>query len=805
MHGFCDASASAYGAVIYLVEIKSRKSVVVTSKSKVSPLKSTSIPRLELLGAVVLSRLIGRVKNALSRVVGIESVNCWTDSMVVLHWLNGGKDLKQFVKNRIKTIMEKTEGVVWRHCPGKENPADLLSRGITSRLELYDGRWFCGPKWLGLNSSHWPEQKLMIDTESERLIREEVKVSKTLVSQSISKDLIDSNRFSKYDRLVRSVAWVFRFVHNVRKGDSKKHGRLAVDEFHNAELLVLRNSQLGLDSGRLNDLEKSLKVQLNEDGLLETIGRLEEASSCSRILIPRKSHLATLLVMAAHEKVKHLGTAATLSELRSRFWITQGRQFVKKTLRNCFVCIKAHGKCFSSPEEGALPSFRVAQHVSAFENVGLDYLGPLYVRNRESRQEHKIWVALFTCATSRAIHLEIVNNMSTDAFLSAFRRFCGRRGTPSLLVSDNAKTFVAAHKYLLKLSKDSTVLDHLSSLKIQWKFILEKSPWWGGFWERMVKLTKDALKKTLGKAQVCLEGLHTVLVEIEAVMNSRPLTYVGADDSRECLTPSHLVCGKRIISLPSGTRFSENLHDNYHHLIKVLSDARERWFKEYLTELRCYHCHQKKDTKHPEVGDLVLVSETKTKRQNWKVGKVTKLIIGRKGIVRGAEVKMGVDHKTVLRRPLELLYPLEAQGWGFVNFSGTINEDTTVGNNEISSGSKLKCPSSVSVGDCNQLPTVPAKISTRSLAPVSESSVPASISSCTVSQSPVPERNSSCPVSHPSVPASISSCPVSHSSVPDRNSSCPVSQSSVPAIISSCPVSHSSVPVSNSSCPVSHS
>ena len=192
--------------------------------------------------------------------------------------------------------------------------------------------------------------------------------------------------------------------------------------------------------------------------------------------MPRESHLAKLIVLDAHIKAKHFGTAATLAELRSRFWIIKGRQFVKQILRSCFVCSKAQSKPFQSVEEGSLPEFRVSNEVESFENIGLDYLGPLYVKEKASVTEEKVWVALFTCATSRAVHLELVHDMTTETFLNTFRRFCGRRGIPYLVDSDNAKTFKSASNILTKLSKETEVIDHLSSMKITWQFILEKSP-----------------------------------------------------------------------------------------------------------------------------------------------------------------------------------------------------------------------------------------------------------------------------------------------------------------------------------------
>jgi len=175
-----------------------------------------------------------------------------------------------------------------------------------------------------------------------------------------------------------------------------------------------------------------------------------------------------------------------------------------------------------------------------------------------------------------------------------------------------------------------------------------------------------------------------VLIEIEAVINCRPLAYVGADDVRESLTPSHLVCGKRIIGLPSRTKTLESLTENYYHVMKVLSDARDRWFKEYLTELRCHHRHQQKRTIHPEVGDLVLVDQKKIKRQNWKVSRVTKLNWKERHRT-GAVISFGAE-KAELRRPLELLYPLEAQRWDSFSFLGNeLNDDHTNSSKENSS------------------------------------------------------------------------------------------------------------------------
>ena len=791
VHGFCDASNSAYGAVVYLVDVASRKSIVVASKSRVAPLKDTSIPRLELLGALVLSVLVCRVREAIEEVVHVDKLVCWTDSMVVLYWLKNGKDLKQFVRNRVVSIREKVASENWRHCPGKENPADLLSRGVMNKVDFPGGIWFKGPEWLRKNESFWPNKKVELKGEFLDSLSIETKVSKVLVAKKLE-PVVEFERFSKFSRLVRCVGWVRRFCLNCRNR-LKVKGRLTVSEIKEAEIVVLKLCQRLMTVDEKSELETSLRFEINSVGLMEVAGRLQEASEGvrSQVFVPRSSHVAKLIVLEAHDRVKHLGLNATLSELRTRFWVTRGRQFVKSVLKGCVVCSRLNSKSFRTAEEGLLPKFRVEEDVSAFENVGLDYLGPLYVENGKS--EEKVWVALFTCATSRAVHLECVKSMKVEQFLNAFKRFCGRRGVPSLIISDNAKTFTAASKYLVKLSESQVIGDYFSKLAIEWTFILEKSPWWGGFWERMVKLTKDALKKTLGKAKVSFEELQTVLVAVEAVINSRPLTYVGSEDETEPLTPSHLVCGKRVLTIPSGAKVAVvDLRQRFGHLRNLMENSKKRWLKEYLTELRVFH-KKKGKYKVPKVDDLVVIKDDNIKRQNWKVGRILRIIEGRNGIVRGAWVRTGGSE---LRRPLELLYPLEAHGWGSFNLSGA----------EQGSGVDIDGEKTHSVSAREDVrPIIPAlyKNLVSSVA-VKSSSVPVMYSSVPAA----PVKSSSVPVTYSSVPVTYSSVPVKYLSVPVKSSSVPAvpaRYSSVPVTYSSVPVTYSSVPVTYSSVPVKYS
>ena len=237
----------------------------------------------------------------------------------------------------------------------------------------------------------------------------------------------------------------------------------------------------------------------------------------------------------------------TLVEVRSNFWIPKRRQFVKTILHQCVICNKRERLPYRPPPTADLPESRVSGGL-AFDHVGADFARPVYVKGTSGMK--KAYICLFTCATSRALHLELTPDLSREAFIRCLKRFIGKHGRPVSITTDNAKTFKRANRELGRLLKNKETLDFAANQGITWKLILEKAPWWGGYYERMVQLVKS-LRKVLGKAQLSYEELETVLKEVEEVLNSRPLTYVYSDITEEPLTPSHLVTGRRLSTLPN--------------------------------------------------------------------------------------------------------------------------------------------------------------------------------------------------------------------------------------------------------------
>ena len=410
---------------------------------------------------------------------------------------------------------------------------------------------------------------------------------------------------------------------------------------------------------------------LDDHGMWRCKGRLSNAKIPEMakfpILLSSKHHYTDLVVRDCHVKVMHVGLKETLTELRSRYWLIKGRQYIRRVLHNCIICKRFTSKPYVAPPPPPLPPVRV-QEAPPFAHVGIDFAGPLYIKDG-----NKVWICLYTCCVTRAVHLEVVPNMTTEAYLRSFKRFAARRGFPNRVFSDNGKTFKAAQRALVKLVAQPSVTQYFSDTHIKWTFNLEKAPWWGGMFERLVKSMKQCLKRVVGGAKLTLDELQTVVTEAEATLNSRPLSYVSTEDLDEPLTPSHLIVGRRLFSYPDP--FVDDARDpdyemssaaltrRMQYLNTILNHFWVRWRREYLLELRETHryAHVQNSPNTISVGDVVLVYDEDLPRTLWKTAVVEDLIQGNDGLVRGAHirVKSGADKLSTLQRPVQLLYPLE--------------------------------------------------------------------------------------------------------------------------------------------------
>ncbi|XP_035225884.1 uncharacterized protein LOC118198336 [Stegodyphus dumicola] len=364
------------------------------SKSRIPPLKKLSLPRLELMGAVVAARLGKYLLKIFQDLVG--RLVLWTDSEICLWWIKGSaREWKQFVSNRVAEIQDCTSPDKWKYCPGSENPADKLTRGETANALVKDTNWWHGPSWLKDSEDQWPEQKFKVETDSQNLERLSTYVQVTIPEEE---NALDITKFSSLEKLLRVTAWVKRFVAKLTKRACEE-GPLTVLEIQEAEEYWIKQVQRANYFSDIQRLERnnlitpdsklySLAPYLDSRGILRVRGRLEQSELIDDekhpIILP-KTKFTELVIFSEHIKVFHSGVMATLSKVRNKFWIPKGRQVVKKVINACLVCKKFAVKP-AKQLTGQLPRDRLVQS-NPFTVAGIDLTGAVTIR--EKADNHK--------------------------------------------------------------------------------------------------------------------------------------------------------------------------------------------------------------------------------------------------------------------------------------------------------------------------------------------------------------------------------------------------------------------------------
>ena len=511
--------------------------------------------------------------------------------------------------------------------------------------------------------------------------------------------VINLSDYSSLDKLIATTAYVYRFVANLKFHGNNQTGPLTPSELYQAKMHWIKNCQQQVYWKEITNLSSSpsatnrlplvrqLRLFLDKNGYIRCGGRIHNApiSQLAKFpyLLPPKHPLTSLIVISIHVKLFHAGTNSTLTAIRQTYWIPTARQYIKTLLRHCTVCRRHCGKPYAVPDPAPLPESRTCD-VAPFTITGVDFTGALYVQHNSG--EEKVYICLFTCATTRAVHLEVVTDLSTETFLLAFRRFVGRKSLPQIAISDNGSAYLSAAEELRMLLESKDLKESLNRHGVSWKFIPKRAPWYGGFWERLIGMTKMALKKVLGRAHITLVMLETMIVEIEALLNDRPLTYVSSDiQDSEPLTPAHLLYGRKIVTLPYEHIEDDELKDptlgKESHVKRqaklqalTLRHFRARWKHEYLTSLREYHRASGNNQQRIKVGDIVLIHDD-IPRINWKLAVIEGLIIGNDGLVRAANIRT-VNGRT--NRPIAKLYPLEVTAPTEAKTTVDDKEETTI-------------------------------------------------------------------------------------------------------------------------------
>ncbi|UYV72138.1 hypothetical protein LAZ67_9001944 [Cordylochernes scorpioides] len=638
-HVFCDASAIAYATVIFM-RIENASVIVVRfveARNRLATIKRITIPRLELLACLIGARLLVHVLENLEE--SPEKIHCWTDSSPALYWIQQQQEnWAQFVSNRVKEITTLTKSEDWNHVAGEHNPADLPSRGECPSKFTKSG-WWEGPKWLQEKKEDWPVSKVQYDLEA---IEEERR--KTVVAGFVAKkpeqnpwylNLYEGKREVTLTQILRVIAWMLRFKPSEYKGDIVSQEEL--DSAEKSLVKIIQSESIGEEDPKM----KQLHAFQDKEGLWRVktriVNRNDDELFRLPILIPTNHPVTELIVKSVHEKMYHCGAQTLRSVLREKFWIPKARQLVRHVIHKCPRCRRFETKRVDVPE-ASLPQHRV-RDVVVFEVTGIDLGGPLYLEDGQ-----KVWFVIFICGVYRAVHLELVTSLSTEALVGAVERFVARRGCPAVIYSDNGTNLVGLRNELYRVN-----------FGVKWKLNPPAAPWWGGWIERIVGLTKKLLRRLLGKRVVNYEEMVTILENCERVINARPLTYIAEDnDDLVPLTPEMFLREPRTEGEIDLNEFRCNFGKSYEKRKRLLKEFRKRFRREYLG-LLVHHDNRKKQ-RQLKVGYIVLVEVENRKQINWPMGKITKVFPGTDNVRRLVEVK---TKSGFMKRAVQRLFPLE--------------------------------------------------------------------------------------------------------------------------------------------------
>ena len=700
LHGFSDASEVAFGACVYLRAISTNNQVsthLVCSKSRVAPLKQLTIPRLELCGASLLAKLMNIASTALD--MQLQESYYWTDSTIVLSWIRASSSkLKIFVGNRITEIQTITDPQQWRHVRTDVNPADCLSRGLTpmelNNLEL----WWKGPSYL-----HQPTINFPINFDTDVEDSSELRTIKTIMISLTTKNEFNKyiERFESHQRMIRVTAFIIRFGRNcralknnkkhnlrsnlsqVKKGSSEERihnmmstiSCLSTLELSDSETLIVKSIQDDVfkdDKRQLTNNKqvagssklKLLNPFLDANNIIRVGGRITQSNTSYTqkhpVLIPQNHHFTKTLILKEHLRHLHAGTQATLAAVRQRYWPINGKMAVKQVTTKCHVCRRVSAQT-PSQLMSDLPRLRVQQY-RAFKNSGVDFCGPFLIKNNHQRKGSplKAYIAVFVCFTTKALHLEVVSDLTSSSFKAALIRFISRRGICANLHSDNGTNFVGTHNerkdfqsFISKHETNKDVMEFCNSNYINWHFIPPRSPHHGGLWEAGVKSVKYHLKRVVKDSVLSFEELSTMAAQVEACLNSRPITPLSTDPADlEALTPGHFLVFEPLSTLPDHSLIDLQLNrlSSWQKVQQIVQLFWKRWSLEYLNELQQRNKWNKAQP-NIKIDDLVLIKEENLPCTQWLLGRVTTVHEGTDNRVRVVSVrtKNGIKDRAITK------------------------------------------------------------------------------------------------------------------------------------------------------------
>lgn len=683
---FCDASSRGYAACVYLRSVDRNGHVKVrllTSKSKVAPLNPIlSIPRLELEAAVLLSKLVSFVVQNLNDFK--VSIIALGDSNNVLAWLQTPPyKLKTFVANRVSQVTTVVPSHCWFHVNSENNAADICSRGaMPARFVGSAAEWVHGPEWLYEDQQKWPIKAFYVKDGS-KIIEMKSNCDTFVLSSCDDKNIIlknnleeTFNKFSSFTRLQRVMAWCHRFVSNLKsKKSARSDGPLRSFELKTAHLTIIRVVQVNhfydeialLQQNKYVTSLRKLSPFVDSHEFLRVGGRLVQSdlpyNMKHPVLLP-KCHTIKLIIEYFHRLYLHVGPRTLQGILCKNYWIVNARSIIRSVLSKCKICFRCRPSSIQ-PAMGPLPAPRLKPD-KVFNHVGCDLGGPFFVKEslRRNAKVYKSYLCLFVCFSTKAVHLEVLTDLSCDCFLAAFDRFVARRGLCSCVYSDCGTNFIAAAKHLKEVvnflnNKDNQdkIINGLTTRHVEWRNNPPNAASMGGLWEAGIKSAKHHLNRVVGDRSLTFEELSTVFCRVEAVLNSRPLCSLSDNPNEfEVLTAGHFLIGQCLLAVPEYDfdDVSQNRLSRWQSIQKVSQSFWRRWSDDYLHTLQ-QRAKWFQSPPNLNVGDLVLLKSNLTRPLQWNLARIDKVHSGVDKVNRVLTLRTKTG---LIQRPTNKVCPL---------------------------------------------------------------------------------------------------------------------------------------------------
>lgn len=664
LHHFCDGSSTGYGACSYIRHIDEAGQVhcaLLMGKARVVPKNPMTIPRVELQAALTAARMSSMLKDELK--VDVDSETFWTDSKVVLGYLNNdAKRFKIFVANRVAEIHSLSDRAQWHYVNTADNVADITSRGCDIK-QLMKSQWFRGPDFLwnqgpitDPDSTVYPHELSITDAEIKH-----VKMNRTSKTGTWTQI---TGRFSSWSRLIKAVAqlkscirqrkWRFQHSDTSILEDAEKFVLQKVQE----EYFVEEFRSLGDEKPISNNSPIKALDPILQDGIIKVGGRARHSPNLTQkeihpIIIPKGSILSKLIVGHFHGKTFHQGRSTTQALIRSAgFWIVGSSKAVCDYIHNCTTCRKLR-----RPSEGQkmadLPADRL-EPSPPFTHIGVDTFGPFHVKDR--RSELKRYGLVITCLYSRAIHIEMMDDLSTDEFINALRRLISVRGSVRVIRCDNGTNFIGAENALKAELKSAPLKPFTDEQQITFKFNPPNSSHFGGVWERQIRTIRSVLNGIMltRKHRLTSSTLRTVFCEITTIINSRPISVEDLNDPfATVITPNHLLTMKGPDGLAPAGDFNDETYSRHQwkRAQEIADTFWKTWKSQYLTNIMIRQKWRDKKSNLKQ-WDIVLSVDDNLPRLEWRLGRVKDVKTSNDGLIRSVTVE---TQSTVLTRPIHKL------------------------------------------------------------------------------------------------------------------------------------------------------